>query len=169
MTVIYTIADGKCGLWYWLWNLRKSQTEEAKNISKFVSYRLPKFIIIWSCIGFLALAKYGYFWSIYLDYLDTWQAARTAISLVQTKGGVLTTSEITPHLTHRQLIKLIVEEENLPRDEALAEYDYVLVNIRHPGWKSSQEYSTKLVDKLKMSSEFQLSYEQDDVYLFENK
>lgn len=169
MTVIYTIADGKCGLWYWLWNLRKSQTDEAKNISTFVSHRLPKFIIIWSCIGFLALAKYGYFWSIYLDYLDTWQAARTAISLVQTKGGVLTTSEITPHLSHRQLIKIIVEEENLPRDEALTEYDYVLVNVRHPGWKSSQEYSTRLVDKLKVSSEFQLSYEQDDVYLFSNK
>ncbi|MGK7922821.1 MAG: DUF2079 domain-containing protein [Trichodesmium sp.] len=169
MTVIYTIADGKCGLWYWLWNLRKSQTDEAENISNFVSYRLPKFIIIWSCIGFLALAKYGYFWSIYLDYLDTWQAARTAISFVKTKGGVLTTSEITPHLSHRQLIKIIVAEENLPRDEALAEYDYVLVNVRHPGWKSSQEYSQKLVDKLKISSEFQLSYEQDDVYLFENK
>ncbi|MDY7004189.1 MAG: DUF2079 domain-containing protein [Cyanobacteriota bacterium] len=168
MAVIYTIADGKCGLWYWLWNLRKPQTDKTENISTIVSDRLPKFIIIWSCIGFLALAKYGYFWSIYLDYLDTWQAAREAIALVNTKGGVLTTSEITPHLTHRQLIKLIVEEDELPRNEALDEYDYVLVNVRHPGWKSSQEYSRKLVDKLKVNSEFQLSYERDDVYLFEN-
>ncbi|NES71206.1 MAG: DUF2079 domain-containing protein, partial [Okeania sp. SIO2D1] len=128
--------------------------------------RLPKFIIIWSCIGFLALAKYGYFWSIYLDYLDTWQAAREAVALVNTKGGVFTTSEITPHLTHRQFIKLIVEEDKLPTNEALDEYDYVLVNVRHPGWKSSQEYSRKLVDKLKINSEFQLSYERDDVYLF---
>ncbi|MDJ0518502.1 MAG: DUF2079 domain-containing protein [Trichodesmium sp. MO_231.B1] len=166
IAVIYTIADGKCGLWYWLWNLRRPQEDKCKNLSTIVSNRLPKFIIIWSCIGFLALAKYGYFWSIYLDYLDTWQAARTAVSLVQTKGGVLTTSEITPHLSHRQFIKLIVEEEELPRDEALAEYDYVLVNVRHPGWKSSQEYSRKLVDKLKVNSEFQLSYQQDDVYLF---
>ncbi|MEB3342480.1 DUF2079 domain-containing protein [Okeania sp.] len=169
MAVIYTIADGKCGLWYWLWNLRRSQENQDKNISTIVSNCLPKFIIIWSCIGFLALAKYGYFWSIYLDDLDTWQATRNAISLVQTKGGVLTTSKISPHLTHRQFIKLIVEEEEFPRNEILAEYDYILVNVRYPGWKSSQEYSVKLVDKLKLNSEFQLSYQQDDVYLFTNK
>ena len=78
-------------------------------------------------------------------------------------------SGITPHLSHRQFIKLIVEEEELPRDEVLAEYDYVLINVRHPGWKSSQEYSRKLVDKLKVNSEFQLNYEQDDIYLFENQ
>ena len=163
MVVIYTIADGKCGLWYWLWNLRRPQGKEVE------SQLLAKLIVIWSCIGFLALAKYGYFWSIYLDYLDTWQASRIAIALVQTKGGVLTTSEITPHLSHRQFIKLIVEEEELPRDETLTEYDYVLLNLRHPGWKSSQEYSHKLVDKLKVNSEFQLSYQQDDVYLFEQR
>ncbi|MDE5117425.1 MAG: DUF2079 domain-containing protein, partial [Trichodesmium sp. St2_bin2_1] len=167
MAIIYTIADGKCGLWYWLWNLCRPQREDDKNISTIVSQTLPKFIVIWSCIGFLALGKYGYFWSIYLDYLDTWQAARKAVALVQTKGGVLSTSEITPHLSHRQFIKLIVEEEELPRDEALAEYDYVLLNVRHPGWKNSQEYSRKLVDKLQINSEFQLSYRQDDVYLFE--
>ncbi|MDE5071034.1 MAG: DUF2079 domain-containing protein [Trichodesmium sp. St5_bin8] len=141
--------------------------KEAKNISTIVSQFLPKLIIIWSCVGFLALAKYGYFWSIYLDYLDTWQATRTAVNIIQTKGSVLTTSQITPHLSHRQFIKLIIEEEELPRDEALAEYDYVLINVRHPGWKSSQEYARKLVDKLKVNSEFQLSYQKDDVYLFE--
>ncbi|MCL2925359.1 MAG: DUF2079 domain-containing protein [Trichodesmium sp. MAG_R04] len=163
MVVIYTIADGKCGLWYWLWNLCRPQGKEVE------SQLLAKLIVIWSCLGFLALAKYGYFWSIYLDYLDTWQASRIAVGLVQTKGGVLTTSEITPHLSHRQFIKLIVEEEELPRDETLTEYDYVLLNVRHPGWKSSQEYSQKLVDKLKVNSEFQLSYQQDDVYLFEQR
>ena len=166
MAVIYTIADGKCGLWYWAWNLRQPQAEKNKNISTVVSYRLPKLIVIWSLIGFLALAKYGYFWSIYLDDFDTWQAAQAAIALVKTKGGVLTTSEIAPHLTHRQFIKLIVAEDELPRDEALIDYDYILVNVRHPGWKSSHEYSNRLVDKLKINSEFNLSYEQDDVYLF---
>ena len=50
------------------------------------------------------------------------------MNIIQTKGSVLTTSEITPHLSHRQFIKLIIEEEELPRDEALAEYDYVLIN-----------------------------------------
>lgn len=167
MTVIYTIADGKSGLWYWLWNLRPHKEYEKTNISKIVSDRLPKLIIIWSLIGFLALAKYGYFWSIYLDYLDTWQAARTAVALVQTKGGVLTTSEIAPHLTHRQFIKLIIEEDELPIIEELVEYDYVLLNVRHPGWKSSQKYSQKFVEKLKNTSEFELIYQHEDIYLFQ--
>ncbi|MGB3511445.1 MAG: DUF2079 domain-containing protein [Microcoleaceae cyanobacterium] len=169
MTVIYTIADGKSGLWHWAWNLQKHKENEKTNISKIASDRLPKFIIIWSLIGFLALAKYGYFWSIYLDYLDTWQPARTAVALVKTKGGVLTTSEIAPHLSHRQFIKLIVEEDELPIKEELVEYDYILLNVRHPGWKSSQEYSLKLVEKMKNTPEFKLSYQQDDVYLFQIK
>lgn len=169
MAIISTIADGKCGLWYWAWNFQKHKEDEAKNTSKFVGFRLPKLIIIWSLIGFLALAKYGYFWSIYLDNLDTWQAARAAVALVKTKGGVLTTSEIAPHLTHRQFVKLMISEDNLPGKEELAEFDYVLLNVRHPGWKNSQEYSTKLVNKLKDIPEFELSYERDDVYLFAQK
>ncbi|MDJ0554729.1 MAG: DUF2079 domain-containing protein [Microcoleaceae cyanobacterium MO_207.B10] len=167
MSIIYTIADGKSGLWYRVWNFRKKQQQENKSISKFISDRLPKFMVIWSLIGFLALAKYGYFWSIYLDYLDTWQAAGSAVALVNTKGGVLTTSEIAPHLTHRQFIKLIIEEEELPITEELVEFDYVLLNVRHPGWKSSREYSLRLLEKLKNTSEFELSYQQDDVYLFQ--
>ena len=120
-------------------------------------------IILWSLVTFLALAKYSYFGSIYLNSLDTWQATHEAIALVQTKGGVLTTAEIAPHLTHRPLVKLT--DAKLPPAN-LAEFDYVLLNVRHPGWLSNQEFATSLVNQLKNAQEFKLSYQRDDVYLF---
>jgi len=128
--------------------------------------RSGRLIVLWSLVGFLALAKYGYFGSIYLDSLDTWQATREAIAHVQTKAGVLTTAEIAPHLTHRQLVKLT--DANSPPTN-FAEFDYILLNVRHPGWLSNQKFAASLVNQLKNAQEFQLSYQRDDVYLFAKK
>jgi uncharacterized membrane protein len=126
-------------------------------------FRRPRSLVLWSLILFLALAKYGYFGSIYLDSLDTWQATREAIAKVQTSGGVLTTAEIASHLTHRQLIKFT--DVNFPPTN-LTQFDYVLLNIRHPGWQSNREFATSLLEKIKNTPEFALNYQRDDVYLF---
>lgn len=128
--------------------------------------RSGRVMIMWSLVAFLALAKYGYFGSIYLNSLDTWQATREAIALVQTKGAVLTTAEIAPHLTHRRLVKFT--DVNSPPPN-LAEFDYVLLNVRHPGWLSNQEFAASLAKQLENTQEFQLSYQRDDVYLFTKK
>ena len=139
--------------------------------------RSPRAIILWSLLGFLALAKYGYFGSIYLKSLDTWQATQTAIAQIQPEvflpgavatstmasGSVLTTAEIAPHLTHRQLVRL-TDASSPPAN--LAEFDYVLLNVRHPGWLSRPEFAVNLVHQLKNAPEFHLSYQRDDVYLF---
>jgi uncharacterized membrane protein len=123
-------------------------------------------IALWSTIAFLVLAKYGLFGSSYLDTLDTWQATRTAIAQVQPSGGVLTTAAIAPHLTHRVLIERI----NAPAIVAdLTEFDSVLLNLRHPGGerkRENREFSANLLSQLKRLELFQLSYQQDDVYLF---
>ena len=129
-------------------------------------YQLPKVIVIWSLVTFLALAKYGYFWTIYLDSLDTWQATRNAIELVQTKGSVLTTAYIAPHLSHRPIIKLT--NASVPPNN-LTDFDYVLLNLRHPGWNSNKEFAANLVSQLENNPQFQLSYKRDDVYLFNQK
>ncbi|MEG3882433.1 DUF2079 domain-containing protein [Microcoleus sp. herbarium7] len=126
------------------------------------SYQLPRVMVIWSLIGFLALAKYGYFWTIYLDSLDTWPATREAIALVNTKGSVLTTSHIAPHLTHRPAIKLT--QAHAPAN--LAEFDWVLLNLRYPGWMSDRAFVENLITKLKNNPQFQLKYQRDDIYLF---
>ncbi|MEG4913003.1 MULTISPECIES: DUF2079 domain-containing protein [unclassified Microcoleus] len=127
------------------------------------NYPLPRAIVIWSLIAFLALAKYGYFWTLYLKGLDTLPATREAISLVETKGSVLTTAQIAPHLAHRPVVKL-TQASRPPAN--LAEFDYVLLNLRYPGWMSDREFVKNLVTQLKNTPQFQLKYQRDDIYLF---
>ena len=127
------------------------------------NYPLPRVIVIWSLIAFLALAKYGYFWTIYLNGLDTLPATKEAISLVETKDSVLTTAQIAPHLAHRPVVKLT--QAHAPPAN-LAEFDYVLLNLRYPGWMSDREFVKNLVTKLKNTPQFQLKYQRDDIYLF---
>jgi uncharacterized membrane protein len=123
-----------------------------------------KYIILWAVVCFVALAKFGYFWSRYLDNVDTWQATRHAVSLVKhTKGGVYTTASIVPHLSQREWIQFT--EARVPPKNFDA-FDSILVDIRHPGWQSNSEYAIDLVNKLNKDKQFQLSYEKDDVFLF---
>lgn len=124
----------------------------------------PKFIILWSMIGFLSLAKYGYFWTIYLSSLDTLAASQTALTYVSQKGSVLTTASFAPHLTHRSIVKL-TNVDNPPSD--LTIFDDILLNVQHPGWNSTQEFATSLVTQLHQNSQFKLIYQQDEVYLFQ--
>ncbi|MEG5170984.1 DUF2079 domain-containing protein [Microcoleus sp. B3-D7] len=127
------------------------------------NYPLPRVIVIWSLIAFLALAKYGYFWTIYLNGIDTLPATREAISLVETKGSVLTNVQIAPHLAHRPVVRLT--HANAPPAN-LAEFDYVLLNLRYPGWMSDRAFVENLITKLKNNPQFQLKYQRDDIYLF---
>ena len=127
------------------------------------NYPLPRVIVIWSLIAFLALAKYGYFWTIYLNGIDTLSATKEAISLVETKGSVLTSAQIAPHLAHRPVVKL-TQADAPPAN--LAEFDYVLLNLRYPGWMSDRAFVENLITRLKNTPQFQLKYQRDDIYLF---
>jgi len=130
------------------------------------NYPLHRVIVIWSLIGFLALVKYGYFWTIYLDSLDTLAATREAISLVETKGSVLTTAQIAPHLAHRPVVKF-TQAHTPPAN--LAEFEYVLLNLRYPGWMSDRAFVQNLITQLANNPQFQLKYQRDDIYLFTQK
>jgi len=125
-----------------------------------------RIMIIWSSVAFLALAKYGYFGSIYLNSLDTWKATREALFQIKTNGGVLAPSQVTPHLTHRPLIKLAQQGSELVE---LTPFEYVFLNLRHPGFGSTQQVTTRLLERLKKTPEFKLTYQRDDVFLFKKK
>lgn len=125
-----------------------------------------KAIILWSLAAFFALAKYGHFGSIYLNSLDTWQATRTAIAQISPQGSVLTVSQVAPHLTHRPLIKLA--NSNLELAE-LNQFEYVLLNLRHPGFGSTPQVAIRLLERLRTMTKFQLTYQRDDVFLFKQK
>ncbi len=124
----------------------------------------PRNMILWSLIAFLALAKYTNFSSLYLDSLDTLQATHQAIAQVDSQGSLLTASQIAPHLTHRSLVKLAIAGSEAID---LQQFDYVLLNKRHPGWQSSPELVDHLVTRLRQMPEFKLTYTRDDVFLFE--
>jgi len=123
-----------------------------------------RIILIWSIVFFIALGKYGYFWSRYLRSLDTLEAMRTAVSYVESTGSVLTTHAIAPHLTHRPVVRLI-SPAVLDSGE-LNTFDYVITNMRHPGWENSVEVSEALRAQLETTQEFTEAFEQDGVYLF---
>lgn len=120
-------------------------------------------IIIWSLITFLCLAKFTHFTGKYLESIDNLQATREAISLVKNQGSVYTTAQITPHLSNRDLIKFT--DTGSPNQD-LNIFDYILLNVRHPGWASNQEFATNLVNQLNKKPRFKLTYQQDDIYLF---
>jgi uncharacterized membrane protein len=144
--------------------MRRLWVRRLWNWGKLLFANLPKLLILWSLLMFLILAKYGYFWSIYLDEISTWQATREAIALVNTKGSVLTTASIAPHLAHRPVLRL-TQAQNPPAN--LAKFEYVLLNQRYPGWMSDREFVSNLIVKLKNTPEFQLKYHRDDIYLFD--
>ncbi|MBD2520687.1 DUF2079 domain-containing protein [Nostoc sp. FACHB-973] len=122
-----------------------------------------KAIILWSVITFLALAKFTYFGGRYLNSIDNWQAAKEAITQVKTKGSVYTTIQISPHLSQRKFIKVVNNDSSIID---LKTFDYILLNVRHPGLGSTPEVATKLVNQIKNNQDFYLTYQQDDVYVF---
>jgi len=126
----------------------------------------PRWIILWSLVGFVTLSKFGYFCSIYLQSLDTWSATRSAIALVDTQEPVLTTHEIAPHLAHRSRIEF-TNEHRPPQN--LAVFKYVLLNLKHPGFLSSPEFAQGLERQLSQDPQFRLVFSQDHVYLFEHR
>jgi hypothetical protein len=131
--------------------------------SLFVNSSVSKLLILWAVLTFFVLAKYGYFWTIYLESMDTWQATRQAIHLVQTKGSVLTDNSLATHLAHRSTIKLL---HQVSTEQDLTEFDYVLLNLRHP-WHDTKQTAMSVTAQLKKSPLFKISYEKDDVLLFQ--
>ncbi len=149
-----------------LWVLKRLKNHKTLNFSSvFIQKNIYKPILIWSLFSFICLAKFGYFWSIYIQETDTWKANLITTNIIQQNpGSVLTTANLAPHVTHRPVVKF-TNVDAPPPD--LTRFDYVLLNVRHPGWQSSRDFSEYLVEQLQNSSQFQLKYSQDDVYLFE--
>ncbi|MGK7927898.1 MAG: DUF2079 domain-containing protein [Spirulina sp.] len=125
--------------------------------------RSRKIILAWSLCGFLFLGKYYFFATLYLDSLDTWQANREAIALIQTSEPVMAPSQLIPYLTHRQVIKVPRPETEL---EELENFKYILLDRRHPGFASSPETVLRLTEALEKNTRFQRIYERDEVVLY---
>ncbi|MEB3311227.1 MAG: DUF2079 domain-containing protein [Snowella sp.] len=126
----------------------------------------PKGIIIWSLITFLALGKYGYFFSKYLENWDNLAAMQEAVSLVKTDESLLVSPQIAPHLSQRVMVQLAIKDAE-PIDPTT--FTYILLNTRHPGWENSQETVKNLVQQLQQNPDFKTQYQRDDIWLFQKK
>ncbi len=164
VAMISSLAHSEEYLGKWVLNIW--QTHKTINFSLIQQKKIIcKLILTWSFISFLCLAKFGYFWSIYIQETDTWTANHLAINLIQmTQGSVLTTANLAPHVTHRTVVKF-TNVDAPPPD--LTKFDYILLNVRHPGWKSNHQFAQSLVNQLQNLPQFQLKFNRDDVYLFE--
>ena len=96
--------------------------------------RQRRWIILWSLVSFLFLAKYDRFASSYINNLDSWQASRTALAQIQTKDGVLTTNSLGAQISQRPFINLFVittKPATVPTipDETLAKVNYALFDF----------------------------------------
>ncbi len=142
-------------------NLTKLKLPKTKLQLSIPNYQKPQFIIIWSVLVLLLLGNFGLI-SAANRSMDTLPANQEAIATVKNEGGVLTDNKLAPHLTHRETVKLL----NQTDPENLEEFDYVVLNLRHP-WPDTEEEGIILADSLKSSYQWQISYEKDDVLVFE--
>jgi hypothetical protein len=76
---------------------------------------------------------------------------------------VLVPPQVAPHLTHRPIVELTIAGSEAAD---LAKFDYVMLDLRRPGFGSSPEVVAVLLDRLQNASAFQLAFEQDEIYLF---
>lgn len=122
-------------------------------------------IRIWSLIAFLALAKYLYFFpnNLYLKNIHTWRSSNEAINLIKKEGAVLTAPQFAPHLTHREILGLAIDNINY---DLIDRYDYILLNLDNPTGYISQEDIQKLINFLNTKNNFKLTYQKDQIFLF---
>ena len=122
-----------------------------------------RILIIWSIIAWLALAKYGYFWTRYAPLYANVGAVRTAVNLVEPDARVLTSGYIAPHLSQRDTLMLL-GDGNVER---VVKYDLdtILIAQQHLGLGTSPQVAEETIAELLESSEFNLVYQQQDVFL----
>ncbi|MBD1842007.1 DUF2079 domain-containing protein [Cyanobacteria bacterium FACHB-63] len=125
--------------------------------------RRSRVILVWSLIGFLALAKFGYFGSRYLDRVSILSETYAAIAQITTKEPVLTTSYVVPHLAHRTTIDYLKLSEPATN---LNDFKYVLLNPAFPGWASSSQLVQQILSQVQANPDFELRYQKSSVYLF---
>jgi uncharacterized membrane protein len=129
--------------------------------------RRPRWIMMWSAVSFIALAKYSFFAGTYLTRFDQLPALTSAIAQVQSSAdSVLTSSYFVPHLTHRSRLEYT---KTFAPPTTLAPYQSILLNLQDPGWGSSTELTQQVFERVQQDPQFQLTWQRDRVYLFQRQ
>lgn len=135
--------------------------------------RERRWIVLWVLVAFLCLTKVKYTqFMFYAENLDVWQANRSAIAQIQTKGGVLTTTFLAAQLSQRPFV-YVVRPTNRPdpvrkiSKKKLTRVDYALFDLNLSPQR--QTNLQKMMSQIEQNPQFQLSYKQNKVFLFTRK
>lgn len=126
----------------------------------------PHWIIAWSLLWFLILGKPGYLVGRFVEGLDTVPASRDAIALIDADSPILVPMHIAPHLTHRDTVNITA---TWAADVDFDQFKYILLDEVYPGFESSPELVANFLERARNHPDFELIFERDRVYLFEQK
>ena len=128
----------------------------------------PALIVTWALVAFVWFADAdGVFRTVFRpDREAVRPRVKAAVSLITTDGGVMTTNDIGPYVTHRKLVKLAIRTQDT---NDLSQIDYVLLSVRHPGLFSTPGFAAHLVKKMQDDPAFIETYSSDDIHLFTRK
>ena len=127
--------------------------------------RLLMLVLGWAVLCFVLFSRLSFYAGPFQQRLDTVPQLRTAMALVQPQAALLTTNEIAPHLARRRVIAITAK----PELKRLDRYDQILLDRRHPGWKSSPQLVRRITARLEANPCWRLRFEQGDVLLFEQQ
>ncbi|MEM8723177.1 MAG: DUF2079 domain-containing protein [Cyanobacteria bacterium P01_G01_bin.39] len=128
----------------------------------------PRWLILWSTVAWLALAKYGYYWTRYAPLYSNVSAVNGAIELVDDHARVLTSGYVAPHLSQRSMITLLGDDNNVERI-AKHDIDTILIAKQHLGFSITSQAAEQTIKNLSESQRFELIYQQQDVFLWQKK
>ncbi len=112
--------------------------------------RRPRaWLLGWTILCWLALAKPWFFTGPYLQRLAWRSDVDAAISRIRTSDTVLTTSYLVPHLSQRRTVAFPKKsfDRPLPRDR----FSVLLLNPNDPGWGSTAGVQRRLLDQAQRS------------------
>lgn len=127
--------------------------------------RLLMLVLAWTVLSFVVFSRLSFFAGPFQQRLDTLPQVREAMTFIRPQAALLTTNDIAPHLARRPVIAITAKRE-LKR---LDRYDQVLLDIRHPGWKSSPGLVRLMSSRLKANPCWKIRFHQGDVILFEQQ
>jgi uncharacterized membrane protein len=124
--------------------------------------KVPNLVIAWSLLFFVLLSRLSFFFTAFPLHLDHLPAMREAVTLVKPDSALLVSNAFAAHLSHRQRLS-ILSPRALSR---LDEFEEVLIDRRHPGFRVSTDLLNRLLRRLATRPVFRLVYARDDVLLF---
>jgi uncharacterized membrane protein len=127
--------------------------------------RVAGLVIGWTLLMFLALSRIGFFFGPFQSHFGHLHAMRDAVAMVRADSALLVSNNFAPHLSHRQKLFILGSAEL----ERLDQFDQILIDHRHPGFRESPSLQRKLKRALARLPSLRLVFDSDGIKLFQKQ